>query len=89
MNKPQLSAEMEKRFDEEFVQVCTNNDEGGHYDYPSLNTSSPIEIKNFLATALEEQRDIFRSWVTEGELESFTSDGLADFLYKKLNGKEE
>lgn len=55
-NEPQLSAEMEKRFDEEFVQVCTNNDEGGHYDYPSLNTSSPIEIKNFLATALEEQK---------------------------------
>ncbi len=55
--KPQLSEELKKKFDEEFVFIGTNNDEGGHYDYESLNTSSPIEIRNFLATALEEQRE--------------------------------
>ena len=55
--KPQLSEEMRRRFDDEFVLIDTNNDEGGHYDYEYLNTSSPVEIRNFLATALEEQRN--------------------------------
>lgn len=89
MNEPQLSEELEKRFDEEFP-----NEESGylnkqgeyvHLFNPAVDSR---EIKTFLATALEEQRDLFRSWVTEGEMEMFTADGLADFLYKKLNGEK-
>ena len=47
--EPQLSAEMEKRFDEKFV--C-NEHPMEEWHYQDLD---PDEVKNFLATALEEQ----------------------------------
>ena len=64
-NEPQLSAEIEKRFDDEFVFIGTNNDDGGHYDYESLNTTCPIEIKHFLATALEEQKQKYEEIIED------------------------
>lgn len=54
MNKPQLSAEMEKRFDDKFHcgQVGCNCADG---------IGSIVAVKHFLATALEEQRQMIYS----------------------------
>lgn len=49
--KPQLSAEMEKRFDEELMRYSTDDPMGRG----SVETN-PTAVKAFLATALEEQR---------------------------------
>ncbi len=51
MNEPQLSAEMEKRFDE----VWNSPDLGVNDDY-NCDGESATAIKHFLATALEEQK---------------------------------
>jgi hypothetical protein len=52
MNKPQLSAEMEKRFDEEFDYRKTTGYQGdGAIPTPDLD-----DIKHFLATAITEER---------------------------------
>jgi len=77
----------EKRFDEEFVFIGTNNDEGGHYDYPSLNTSSPNEIKHFLATALEEQREKYIEQVEKMKLEMLPNLEGADGKYVEENNR--
>lgn len=64
--EPQLSAEMEKRFDEEFIGKSEN--------YPSLygggdqcigHAGEVRGIKHFLATALEEQRAAERTRTIE------------------------
>lgn len=96
-NEPQLSAEIEKLFDEEFtvaeiwgMPLPNYNGRKIIYEDEALNAVKEHnkKVKHFLATALEEQKDMFRSWITEGEMEMYTADGLADFLYKKLNGKD-
>ena len=52
MTEPQLSAEMEKRFDEEFDHFVLDVGESGE-------TVDWDRVKQFLATALEEQRANF------------------------------
>lgn len=93
MIEPQLSAEMERRFDEEFGFLASPIDGVVAGNYPL--------IKHFLATALEEQkqeyllrvnmltryaRSIYRADHSDGE-------PLQDMLLEKdvlsiLNGKE-
>ena len=89
--KPQLSEEIKKlepilhnRFETELVL----DGEDQYKLVRKVLTDISKVIDSILATALEEQRDLFHSWITEGEMENYTSDGLANFLYKKLNGKE-
>ena len=59
MNEPQLSAEMEKRFDDEFGYLSVAIDYYVENAYPFRKESGMKhleELKHFLATALEEQR---------------------------------
>ena len=58
MTEPQLSAEMEKRFDEEFDHFVLDVGESGE-------TVDWDRVKHFLATALEEQRKEILSEVDE------------------------
>lgn len=58
-DKPQLSAEMEKRFDKEFGYLSVAIDYYVENAYPLRKESGMKhlkDIKHFLATALEEQR---------------------------------
>ena len=70
MNKPQLSAEMEKRFDEKFV--C-NEHPMEEWHYQDLD---PDEVKNFLATALEEQRVSILKLINEVPVRIVSGDQL-------------
>jgi len=54
MNKPQLSAEMEKRFDE--GKFLLGEDASGNPVYLASDEFVTTQIKHFLATALEEQK---------------------------------
>lgn len=56
MNEPQLSAEMKKRFDEEFGSVYCSTAGAKVDEYLRVYSRCNIQIKHFLATALEEQR---------------------------------
>ena len=62
MTEPQLSAEMEKRFDKEFGYLSVAIDYYVENAYPLRKESGMKhlrDIKHFLATALEEQRATF------------------------------
>lgn len=58
-NKPQLTAEMEKRFNEQFAHLSVLIDQALSYTYVDSKNMGELkikDIKHFLATALEEQR---------------------------------
>lgn len=61
-NKPQLTAEMEKRFNEQFAHLSVLIDQALSYTYVDSKNMGELkikDIKHFLATALEEQRAMF------------------------------
>ncbi len=89
MNEPQLSAEMEKRFDEMRL-----GDVYDHRNYPNglISPRATSLVKHFLATALEEEREKVLSEVEK--MAGDTYDGsdwhtgrhaLVDELRAKLN----
>lgn len=58
-NTPQLPAELEKRFDEQFAHLSVLIDQALSYTYVDSKNMGELkikDIKHFLATALEEQK---------------------------------
>ena len=69
---PQLPAELEKRFDEEFAHLSVLIDQALSYTYVDSKNMGELkikDIKHFLATALEEQKEKYvvhlRTFLTE------------------------
>ena len=82
MIEPQLSAEMERRFDEEFGFLASPIDGVVAGNYPL--------IKHFLATALEEQRVILQKVVSQQLLSTSLTARECEKIMNAVfpNGKE-
>jgi len=80
MTEPQLSAEMEKRFDEELKHNLWS-------DADSLAIDMSGEVKHFLATALEEQREKYIEQVEKMKLEMLPNLEGADGKYVEENNR--
>lgn len=71
---PPTPEKWETRFDNEFTQVCENNDDGGHYEYLSLTTDNPNVFKEFIRQELHSQSSQLLS-----EVEAIISSNPQDF----------
>ena len=77
-----------EKFDEEFTLISENNDDGGHYSEPLLNTKNPNLIKIFLiqslADLIEEEGERIKEKIpkrtTEYETHNTYNDGVRDAL---------